>query len=100
MREQRKIFISELAQEVNRREATVRGWCTHGKLPEHLQPHRDTKVSWRYWTPKQVAGIKRWMVRKNMVPGAGLKNYKMPEDQVDVFLSQLRKSRPKRGNRA
>jgi hypothetical protein len=93
--EPEKVYIAALARTLNRREDTCRGWCRTKKLPSDLMPQRDTTstggLGWRYWTPEQVRGIKRWMVERNMTPGAGLRNFDPTPEESDELLTKLRR---------
>ena len=54
--ENERIYLKDLAEIVDRSMHTIRQW----ELPQDLEPLRDGR-DWRYWTPEQVRGIKRWM---------------------------------------
>jgi len=66
-----KLYIGEVADELDRVPHTIRIWIYQNKLPAELLPHRDER-NWRYWTPDQVEGLKKWIVENDMRPGKGL----------------------------
>lgn len=80
--------ISALAQEINRKDKTIRKWEAEGKLPKKLLPKR-TKGGHRYWTAAQVRDIKKWMKSKDMRPG----NLLVHPNDTDDHIKNLR--RPK-----
>jgi hypothetical protein len=93
-RDESRIYIDQLARAINRRPSTIRAWCRHGQLPEHLRPHRadsESGLGWRWWTLEQVAGIKVWMIEQNMLPGSGLRNFDPTSEQAEALLKKLRK---------
>lgn len=70
------IWIGDLAEIVNRRKDTIRGWVSKGLLPETLHPKMGYKPGGkkpiRYWTNAQVyakGGILSWMQQNDMRPG-------------------------------
>jgi hypothetical protein len=67
-KEEERIYIGQLAEEIHREMGTIRKWEHQGKLPKHLRPRRGER-NHRYWTRKQVEGIKAWMKRNDMRPG-------------------------------
>ena len=89
-----KLYITEVADAVNRKPATVRDWERRGVLPKHLQANRADR-GWRYWTPEQVDGIKQWMLDVDMRPGKGLPHYKPTPEQIDAGIEKQRLPRPR-----
>lgn len=80
----REIYISELAEIVNREIGTIRKWEHDGRLPKHLLPKRGER-SRRYWTHKQVygdRGIIKWMKRNDMRPGREFADPANADDHV------------------
>lgn len=90
-----RVYLGELARELDRREGTIRGWEADGILPKKLLPKRDER-GWRYWTKTQVKQIREWMVRAKRIPGAGLRNYNPTPKQVGEILERMRAPRPDR----
>lgn len=99
MTEPRRIYLRELADQIDRRMNTIRLWERDGVLPEDLLPHRDER-QWRYWTPQQVKRIKAWMKREGRAPGIGLRNVTPSPEKTQQILSSLRQPRPERRTRA
>lgn len=89
---QKRVYMRQLAEILDRSSHTIRGWERDGILPKALRPSRDEK-NWRYWTPAQAMKIKAWMTAQNMQPGKGLSGFSPDGDQVDVMMSQLRRPR-------
>jgi hypothetical protein len=87
-----QLYISDVAEMVNRKPATIRDWERRGILPRKLQSKRAPR-GWRYWTPDQVEGIKDWMLKKDMRPGKGLPHYKPTPAEVDKHLEGQRQPR-------
>lgn len=90
-----KVYITEVAEAVNRRPATVRHWERNGILPKHLRSTRADR-GWRYWTREQVEGIKQWLIDEDMRPGKGLPHYKPTPEQIAAGLEGQRKPRPRK----
>ena len=88
-----KLYIADVAREIDRSGSTVRSWCRLNRLPRELRPQRDTDNGWRYWTPKQVEGIRRWMLDSQMHPGGGLSNFRPTPEQQEELLTKLRRRR-------
>lgn len=82
MGEENRILIKDLAVIVNREIGTIRGWERDGRLPKKLRPKRNDR-GWRYWTPKQVEEIKKWMERNDMRPGNALAKPENEERHLD-----------------
>jgi hypothetical protein len=89
MEQERKIYIVELAELVNRRPATIRQWDRTGILPADCRPERNDR-GWRYWTEAQAAKIAKWMDEVDLRPGKGLKHYKPSATQVKAHLDGQR----------
>ena len=89
-----RIYIREAAQLLNRRMATMRKWEQLGALPDHLLPHRGIR-DWRYWTPDQIEGIRKWIRDTDRRPGKGLPHYSPTEAQLDKAIEAMRKPRAK-----
>lgn len=68
---EKRLYIGEVAESLNRKPHTVRVWLYQHRLPEHLIPHRDER-NWRYWTDEQLEGLKLWLVEADLRPGKGL----------------------------
>jgi hypothetical protein len=96
-----RIYIREAAELLNRRMGTLRKWEQDGVLPRHLMPHRGHR-NWRYWTPKQIEGIKEWMRKPQRVPGRGLPHYNPTERELDKAIAAMRhpRKRPTRSIRS
>lgn len=94
----KKIYISDLAEIVNRKPTTIRHWERMGLLPKHLLSERGMR-GWRYWSPEQVEGIKQWMKDEDMRPGKGLPHYKPNEEELKRHLEGQRKPRGPRTDR-
>jgi hypothetical protein len=71
MGESKQVFIRDLARIVDREVGTIRGWERDERLPKKLMPKRNDR-DWRYWSPAQVEGIKKWMKKNDMRPGSAL----------------------------
>jgi DNA-binding transcriptional MerR regulator len=83
-----KLYIKEVAERLNRREATIRGWERKRILPINLVPLRDEK-GWRYWTPKMVQDTIDWMKIEDLRPGKGLPHYNpTPQQLMNHILNQ------------
>lgn len=89
-----RIYIREAAQVLNRRMATLRKWEQLGVLPEHLIPHRGNR-GWRYWTPTQIDGIRKWIRETDRRPGKGLPHYNPTESELDKAIESMRSPRIK-----
>ena len=87
-----RIYIREAAQMLGRRMATLRKWEQLSVLPEHLIPHRGNR-GWRYWTPDQIEGIRKWIRETDRRPGKGLPHYNPTEAQLDKAIAAMRKPR-------
>jgi len=87
-----RIYIREAAEVLNRRMATLRKWEQLGLLPAHLRPHRGHR-GWRYWTPEQLEGIKKWLKETDRRPGKGLPHYNPTEKQLDKAITAMRRPR-------
>jgi len=87
-----RIYIREAAKKLNRRMSTLRKWEQLNILPEHLIPHRGVR-DWRYWTPEQIDGIKKWLKETDRRPGKGLPHYDPTEEQLNWAIQQMRKPR-------
>ena len=108
MTEPKRIYLRELAEQIDRRMNTVRLWEEPVKnkdgspgpipLPEELRAHRDER-GWRYWTPAQVQRIKAWMKREGRAPGIGLRNVASTPEKTQEILTSLRQPRPERRTR-
>ncbi len=68
---ERRYYIGELAEELDRVTHTIRIWQYKGILPDNLIPYRDER-GWRYWTEDQVESFKTWMEEVDLRPGKGL----------------------------
>ena len=85
----RKVYISEAAEALDRREHTLRIWEYKAMLPQHLRAHRDER-GWRYWTQDQVEEIARWLVEQDIRPGKGLKGYRPTPEQLAEHRQKMR----------
>ena len=92
MEQERKIYIVELAELVNRRPATIRQWERSGALPTDCRPQRNDR-GWRYWTPEQADKIAAWMQAQDLRPGKGLKHYRPTPEQVSTHIDGQRMKR-------
>lgn len=78
------IYISDLAEVINREIGTIRKWEREGKLPKHLLPKRGDR-GWRCWTHSQVygkRGIIEWMKKHDMRPGREFADPAHADDHV------------------
>jgi hypothetical protein len=82
-----EIYIRDVAQMLNRKMGTLRKWETSGLLPDELLPQRGER-NWRYWTPKQVDGLRSWMNRRQF--GHGLPHYSPSEKELDRAIEMMR----------
>jgi len=89
-----RIYIREAAQLLNRRMATLRKWEQLGVIPSHLIPHRGDR-DWRYWTPEQLEGIRKWIRDTDRRPGKGLPHYNPTETELDKAIAAMRTPRKK-----
>ena len=89
-----QIYINDAADQLGRRPATIRDWERRGLLPKYLMSNRNDR-GWRFWTPKQIEGLKAWMERKDMRPGKGLPHYKPDAATVVKHIQGQRKPRKK-----
>lgn len=85
-------YISELADFLDRRPNTVRGWERDGLLPESCRSTRDDK-GWRYWTRAQAEEIKHWIEATDRRPGKGLSHYKPTPEQIASHIAKTRSPR-------
>lgn len=111
MTEAKRIYLRELAIELDRRMNTIRLWEQPERdpktkertgpipLPVALRGHRDER-GWRYWTPAQVKRIKTWMQNEGRAPGVGLRNVTPSVEKTAEMLKNLRAPRPERRTRA
>ena len=91
------IYITEVAELINRRPHTIRDWERKGVLPDSLKSNRSSR-GWRYWTNQQIQGIKEWMKEEDMRPGKGLPHYKPTDKQIELHI--LRQRRPRKNHTA
>jgi hypothetical protein len=66
-----RLYIGEVAEQLDRVSHTIRIWIYNNRLPKHLLPQRDER-NWRWWTQEQVDEIKAWLESEDMRPGKGL----------------------------
>ena len=90
-----RVYLRDLAQELNRSPHTIRSWETEGILPKSLLPKRD-KRGWRYWTPSQVDKVKAWMRANRRAPGAGLNHFQPSTAKAQEMLVSLREPRQRK----
>jgi hypothetical protein len=87
---QRKVYIREAAEILNRRPDTLRR-LDRTVLPKKLRSKRDPKMrNWRYWTPKQIKEIADWFQKTDRRPGKGLPHWNPSEKEVEALLDRLR----------
>lgn len=91
-----RVYIREAAEALNRRMSTLRKWEQLDVLPDHLRPQRGHR-GWRYWTPDQIEGIRKWIRETERKPGKGLPHYNPTEKELDQAIAAMRKPR-KRSN--
>jgi len=84
-----RVFIVELADLINRRPATIRGWDRTGILPANARPERNER-GWRYWTEEQVPIIKQWIRDQELRPGKGLSHYNPSPEEVEAHIDGQR----------
>jgi DNA-binding transcriptional MerR regulator len=89
-----RIYIREAAEMLNRQMGTLRKWEQLGVLPKHLRPFRGQR-GWRYWTPEQIDGIRKWLRETQRMPGKGLPHYNPTEKELDKAIAAMRKPRKK-----
>lgn len=87
-----RIYIREAADLLNRRMATLRKWEQLSVLPSHLIPHRGSR-GWRYWTPTQIEGIRKWIRETDRRPGKGLPHYNPTDKELDQAIASMRTPR-------
>lgn len=93
MAEEKKVYIREAAEILNRQMDTLRRW-DRLYLPKKLRAKREkTGRKWRYWTPAQIKEIALWMERTDRRPGKGLPHWKPSEEEIEGLLEKLRKPR-------
>lgn len=92
MTEQRKIYIREAVELLDRQPGTIRSWEYDNALPKDLLPHRDER-GWRYWTPDQIEGIKRWIRDTDRRPGKALKGVSKDPEHVRTHIHRMRRPR-------
>jgi hypothetical protein len=88
----KRIYITQLAQIVDREVGTIRKWQREGRLPKRLFPKRGYR-KWRCWTREQVFGrngIVKWMAKNDVRPG----NIVTPPEREAEHVEHLR--RPKK----
>jgi hypothetical protein len=85
-----RLYISEVAKALDRRQNTIRGWERENVLPKALRSHKDDR-GWRYWTPEQVEAIKQWIVDEDRRPGKGFSHYKPTPEQIKKHIENTRK---------
>jgi hypothetical protein len=90
--EKRKIYIREATEMLDRRAGTLRSWQYDGVLPKPLLPHRDER-GWRYWTPDQIEGIKKWIKDTDRRPGKALKGVSKNPERVTTHIHRMRRPR-------
>lgn len=89
-KKERRIYIEEAAELLNRRVGTIRKWESTGALPKELLPQREGARQWRWWTPEQIKGIKAWLKKTDRRPGKGLPHYKPKQKDVEKVIEKLR----------
>jgi hypothetical protein len=88
-----EIYINEAAELVGRKPGTLRSWEYNDMLPKHLLPARNNR-GWRFWTPEQIEGIKRWLIDEDIRPGKGLVHYRPDAARVERHIARQRGPRP------
>ena len=87
--QEERVYIREAAAILNRRMGTLRKWENQGALPKHLLPQRGHR-GWRYWTPAQIAGMRKWIRETQRYSGTALPNYNPTEKDLDRAIKKLR----------
>lgn len=88
--EERRVYIREAAELLDRRIATLRHWDREDILPVDLRPERGTR-GWRYWTESQVERIRDWMKDTDRRPGRNLSpNYGPDHPHNERQLKRMR----------
>lgn len=91
--EDERIYIREAEKILNRKMDTLRRW-DRLYLPKALKAHREESGrKWRYWTPKQIAGILKWMEKTDRRPGKGLPHWEPTQEEIDNVIQKLRRPR-------
>lgn len=85
---ERRVYIREAAERLDRQIDTLRKWDTDNVLPAHLNPHRGER-KWRYWTESQMDELEVWAAGR--VPGSALIGYDPDPDRVALHRSRMRK---------
>lgn len=85
-------YIKDLADEINRKPNTIRGWERDLILPVDLFPYRDDN-GWRYWTSYQVVLFKRWIRESKRHPGMGLANYNPSRKEIEAHIKNTRRDK-------
>lgn len=87
---EKRVYINEAADRLDRRIDTLRKWDTSGVLPDHLKPERGER-NWRYWTEDQMDELKAWANAR--VPGAALPGYNPDSDRLALHRQRMRRPR-------
>lgn len=87
-----RIYIRQASELLGREMGTIRKWEAEGVLPDELVSHRGER-NWRYWTPDQIEGIRKWIDKTDRRPGKGLPHYSPDEEKVEETLHKLRRPR-------
>lgn len=93
--EDQRVYIRDAADTLDRRIGTLRKWESSGVLPKNLLPARG-KRGWRYWTPEQIEGIKKWIEKTDRRPGRGLPHVDQRNADPDLVQQQIRAMRKPR----
>jgi hypothetical protein len=92
MTDERKIYIREATELLDRQAGTLRSWEYDGVLPKELLPLRDER-GWRYWTQSQIDGILRWIKDTDRRPGKALKGASKDPARVTEHIHRMRRPR-------
>jgi DNA-binding transcriptional MerR regulator len=87
---ERRVYINEAAERLDRRIDTLRKWDSSGVLPEGLRPFRGER-RWRYWTEDQMSLLEEWAATR--IPGSALAGYDPDQERLSLHRRNMR--RPK-----
>jgi hypothetical protein len=86
----RQYTITESAELLGRKPATLRMWDREERLPVRLRPSKNDR-GWRLWTGDQLIKIRDEWMPKHAIPGRGLAHYNPDPREAERKLQERRK---------
>jgi hypothetical protein len=89
----RRVYIGEVADIVNRRVDTLRKLDTRREFPAHLRPRKGER-GWRYWNESQLDDLIAWFGTR--YPGSALAGYDPTPERLEQHIERMRHPRQSR----